>query len=177
MFKFAVGDHVHHDNFGSGFVAAIRPQAEKTGHHYLIKFESGQRIYCRDKLLTKKEKSNKMEIAVIKFRSSCKLYDFKTDIQLDINDTVVVDTDNGFGVGEVAGFKKESTMATKWVLSKVDIRAHEARLAREKKVKELKKEMDKRRKAVEEATIHAYLTQVDAEYSRIHSQLAALGEV
>lgn len=59
------------------------------------------------------------------------LYDFFTDIDLQVGDPVVCDTARGYSVGKVSGFVDKSTKATNWIVQKVDVDGHKKRLERE----------------------------------------------
>jgi len=65
------------------------------------------------------------------------LYDFFTDLQLQVGDPVVCDTIRGFSVGKVIGFVETSTKADRWIVQKVDVKGHKKRLERERLAKEL----------------------------------------
>ncbi len=64
-------------------------------------------------------------------------YDFKTDLELKIDDPVVCDTARGFSVGKVVGLLESSTKATNWIVQKVDVKGHQARLWLEKELAEM----------------------------------------
>lgn len=87
-----------------------------------------------------------IQIVSIEFEGTSTLYDFKTDLNLEIGDLVVCDTSCGYFLGTVADIKGRSDKATKWIVDKVDLKAHEERLAKERKLKELKRLMDERLK-------------------------------
>jgi predicted GTPase len=99
-----------------------------------------------------------------------KSYDFFTDIEdLKAGDTVVVDTQNGLQLAKVDMVYTEKTpgRATKWVVAKVDLSAHEARLEREKKAAELRKKLEARRKKLEEIAVYRMLAEQDPEMAEI----------
>lgn len=64
-------------------------------------------------------------------------YDFFTDLNLQVGDTVVCDTVRGYSVGKVAGLLESSTKARAWVVQKVDVEGHRKRTEREWLAKEL----------------------------------------
>ncbi|ABO49724.1 hypothetical protein Dred_1190 [Desulforamulus reducens MI-1] len=65
------------------------------------------------------------------------LYDFFTDLDLQIGDPVVCHTVRGYNVGKVVGFVDGSTKATNWIVQKVDVEGHMQRLAKIRQAKEL----------------------------------------
>lgn len=116
----------------------------------------------------------KTNIAVVSFDSG-RDYDFKNDIEvLAIGDMVVVDTVNGVAVATVVGIKDISKTATKWVIQKVDLDAHKARLAQDKIVIELKAKMEARRKELEEVNIYRILAKEDNSMAELLAQLDQL---
>jgi hypothetical protein len=64
-------------------------------------------------------------------------YDFKTDLDLKVDDPVVCDTARGYSVGKVVGFVENSTKATNWIVQKVDVEGHQARLKLEMELAEM----------------------------------------
>lgn len=65
------------------------------------------------------------------------LYDFFTDLDLSVNDPVVCDTVRGYSIGKVAGFVETSTKATNWIVQRVDVEGHQARMKGRRQAKEL----------------------------------------
>lgn len=116
-----------------------------------------------------------MFIVAVDFNSafSNKLYHFKCDIEgIDVGDKVVVDTANGLAVAEVAKVITEgSNKATKWVVDKIDMSAHEARLEKQKKLEELKEKMEQRRKEIQEFEIYRILAKEDEEMAELVKNL------
>ncbi|KZR59135.1 hypothetical protein [Pseudobacillus badius] len=100
-------------------------------------------------------------IAVVEFQTGYKRYEFKTDLELSVGDVVVVDATPGISVATVVGLKDTSKLATKWVIQKVDLTVHEERLAKEKKLKEIREKMEARRKELQEIQIYQLLAQED----------------
>jgi uncharacterized protein (DUF1919 family) len=111
-----------------------------------------------------------MKIAVISFEvgyNHYKPYDFKTDLDLKEGDLVVCDTARGYNVGQVVGIKESSKSATKWIVCKVDLEAHQKRLEHEKKLAEIKAKMEQRRKKLESLQIYRMLAQEDPEMAKL----------
>ena len=59
------------------------------------------------------------------------VYDFFTDLLVQVGDPVVCDTARGYSIGVVAGFVGQSNKAVKWIVQRVDVEGHKARLERE----------------------------------------------
>lgn len=108
---------------------------------------------------------------------SNKRYYFKSDLNLVVGDKVVLDTAYGLSIGTVRDINPTMTrniVITKWVVAKLDMTAHEARLRREKRAEEAKKRMDAIRKEAEATTLHNYLMQTNAEYAQLHYETVNL---
>lgn len=105
-----------------------------------------------------------------------KLYDFMTDFDdIKVGDMVVAETVNGLVVGTVKLIANgKSSNATKWIVDKVDVAAHNARREKEKKLADLKKQMDKRRKQVEEMDVYAHLATIDPQMKELLDQFVQL---
>lgn len=66
-----------------------------------------------------------------------KLYDYITDLDLRKGEPVVVPTGSTFSVATVVNVIDKSEKAVSWVVQKVDVEAHEARLKSEKDLEDL----------------------------------------
>ncbi|MCY7861080.1 hypothetical protein [Bacillus haynesii] len=105
---------------------------------------------------------NCKRVAVVKFDSGYKSYDFKNDIkEIELGDKAVVKTSLGFTVGNVVDFKLESRLASEWVIQRVDTESYENRLQKEKRKKELKALMERRSKELEELEAYKKLGEND----------------
>lgn len=114
-------------------------------------------------------------IAVIQFPSGYKNYHFKNHVEdLSIGDQVVCDTVQGLSVGRVTGFKDSSAQATKWIVQKIDLVEHAARVEKQKQVDALKKKMEQRRKEIQDVQVYALLAQTDPEMANMLKQLLVL---
>jgi hypothetical protein len=74
-------------------------------------------------------------------------YSFFSDLPgLEKGDSVVVDTQRGYGIGEIFAVegltKKQRGRATKWVMQKVDVEAHKKRLETATIVQEIDNQME-----------------------------------
>lgn len=102
-----------------------------------------------------------------------KTYDFFTDIEdLRVGDTVVVDSVNGLGLAKVELVVKQSpySKANKWIVQKVDLSSHEARIRKEKLASDLKKKMEARRKKLEQNAIYKMMAETDPEMAELLKQ-------
>ena len=71
-----------------------------------------------------------MQIAkVILEGAPAKLYDYYSDLDMEVGDYVVVPTGDHFGVGKVERVGKSSSRATKWVVQKVDLETYKFRMS------------------------------------------------
>lgn len=94
-----------------------------------------------------------------------KLYQFLTDIEdLKSGDKVVVDTKNGLTIATVDSIgdnPNPGIKAFKWVVQKVDLSAHEARIERERQLAALTRKMQARKQELQEIQIFALLAKED----------------
>lgn len=115
------------------------------------------------------------KIVIVEFNSSYKQYEFKNDIEgLEVGDIVVVDAAPGISIGTVTSFKDDSKVAMKWVIQKVDLVAHNERLAREKKLVEIKAKMELRRKKLQEIEIYQILAKEDKDMAALLEEYQGL---
>lgn len=65
-------------------------------------------------------------------------YDFFTDLNnLQVGDPVVCDTARGYSIGKVIGFVETSTKARSWIVQRVDVEGHRARMEERRLANEL----------------------------------------
>lgn len=91
-------------------------------------------------------------------------YVFKCDIDVQEGDLVVCETARGYGVGKVVGEEvRESRrkIASAWIVSKIDLTAHKARLEKEKRMAEIKSKMLERKKSLDEDAMFRLLAKDD----------------
>jgi len=121
-----------------------------------------------------------MKIAVVRFPNQygqSKKYEFKTDIELQVGDKVVCDTAMGYTVADVVEIKEDSSIAKKWIVSKIDLTAHLIRLEKEKKLAEIKAKLDRKRKEIEEMQILQLLAERDSEFAVLLEEYIELQKV
>lgn len=101
----------------------------------------------------------------VKFKTTpYKDYHFLTDIEdLKRGDIVVVDTALGVNVAEVQEYvtKPYTEAVAKWVISKVDLKAHKQRVARERKLMKIKEQMDARKQELQDIQLYEFLAAQD----------------
>lgn len=116
-------------------------------------------------------------VAVVNFingHNTYKDYDFLCNIPLAENDLVVVDSANGFGLARVCGIKTASRAATNWVVDRVDLEAHNARIYAETRRKELEKEMESRMRKLDKLAKYRLMAESDPEMKRMLDEMEAL---
>lgn len=65
-------------------------------------------------------------------------YDFFTDIDnLQVGDPVVCDTARGYSIGKVVALIETSTKARSWIVQRVDVEGHRARMEERRLADEL----------------------------------------
>jgi hypothetical protein len=132
------------------------------------------------------------KVAVIKFINPLiqgsyinpKNYNFLTDIEdLQPGDIVVVDTVNGLQVAEFVKYNELGLgetgvkTPTKWVVQKIDLSAHEARIEAAERAAKLKVMMEERRKKTQELEIYEILAKADPEMAKLLEEFKKLQEV
>lgn len=106
---------------------------------------------------------------------SAKEYDFWTNIpDLKKGDLVACDTVNGIVLGSVIGYAVQSIKVNRWVVSKINTRTHEMRIAREKEIAEVKRMMAARRKKLEDIHIYEMMARTDTEMAELLHKLNML---
>jgi hypothetical protein len=185
---FNIGDRVRHMNHGEGIIT--EDASNQYAECYKVKYTSG---YIREhsapflNLVQRRELPmpqlvKSKAIAVVQFPSGYKDYHFKNHMEdLEVKDNVVCHTVNGFVVGTVTGFKDASGLASKNLVQKVDIAAHNERLAqakvaaqKQKDIDKIKAEMEKRRQKIQDVQVYALLAQTDPEMATLLNTLAQL---
>lgn len=117
----------------------------------------------------------KKTIAVVEFPSGYKGYHFRNPIEdLEIGDKAVCDTVNGLTVGTVIDFRETSTQATRFIVQKIDLAAHQERVEKQKAIDALRKKMEQRRKEIQDVQVYALLAKDDPEMATMLSQLLSL---
>jgi len=109
-----------------------------------------------------------------------KIYYFKTDIEdLNEGDIVVIDSNNKLKLAEVVEADpklNENFVVKKWVVDKVDTTKYNERIQKEKRLKELKNKIDKRRKELEEIQILEMLAEKDDEMRQMLNEFKELSK-
>lgn len=130
----------------------------------------------------------KKQVAKVMFETAyhqpLKTYNFLTDISdLEKGDTVVVDTVNGLTIAKFdsyddLGFGETGVKTpSKWVIQKVDIKAHNERLAAAERVKKLKTMLETERKKAAELEIYEILAKSNPEMASLLNEYKQLQEV
>jgi hypothetical protein len=116
--------------------------------------------------------------AIVNFPTNDTEYTFCTDLNLEAGDQVVVETRHGFRVATVIktrGLTKDQmTRAYKWVVQKIDIDRHEARMAQEEVKQEIRNKLQQRKEEMEEILIYQRLAAEDSEIAGLLEELSKL---
>ena len=107
------------------------------------------------------------------------VYHFMTnDTTLQKGDTVVVDSANGMYIGTIVDIPEQSEWkkVTKWVVCKIDLTEFEKNKAREVELAKLKKQLDAKRKVLEEAKLYDILAEQDEEFAQTLKEYKQLME-
>lgn len=105
-----------------------------------------------------------------------KLYSFKTLIEVEKGDTVVVDTVNGLKLVTVVLISpKVLPEATKYVVAKVDLEEHKAMLETHKEAEKIKALMERRKQELEEMQVYEELAKHDKEIAKLLEDYKLIG--
>lgn len=114
-----------------------------------------------------------------------KEYAYKTDLDLEVGDLVVVPVDNvnsplGFTVATVSQVEGitpyRAKKATKYIVSKVDLEEYDKLVEQEKIVQEIKNQLHKRKEEAQEMMIYQSLAQTDPEIKALLVRLSEYDE-
>lgn len=118
------------------------------------------------------------KIAVVQLGDYHKTYDFfmtaEQAKEIEIGDKVVTDTARGLVLGTVVNKKAKSVYANKFIVQKVDMTAHNERIANEQRLAELQELMKKREKEVGEIDRYIRLAKSDEEMARLVNEYLKL---
>lgn len=110
-------------------------------------------------------------------RYQMKQYNYLTDIEnLKEGDLVVVHARDDFELARFVCYDNsvEEKEITKWIISKVDLSMHYARIARKEKMKAIKEKLEAERKKTEELQIYEILAAANPEIRKLLDELKEL---
>jgi sulfate adenylyltransferase subunit 1 (EFTu-like GTPase family) len=113
----------------------------------------------------------------VQFKGHPTEYIFSTDIELKVGDMVVCDTRYGLSIGEVINLEvseEQALKSCKWIVQRIDMAAHEARLEKVKRVGDIKRKMNNRKKKLEEEAIYAWMAKEDKEMAALWAEYKEL---
>lgn len=117
-------------------------------------------------------------VAGVKFETGGKEYDFFTDLDnLKSGDPLVAETVNGLHIVRFVKYKLSSANATKWIIQKIDMLSHYARIDHEKQLSKVKTAMEQKRKSLEDKYIYQMLAREDAEMAVLLDRYNELSRV
>lgn len=98
----------------------------------------------------------------VSFDEYSRNYSYKTNLtDLQQGDLVIVPTRDTFKIGTFEEYMEEDSKATRWLVSKVDFTEYNSILEKEKKLKEIKDKMDKRKETLEQKAIYKMMAESD----------------
>lgn len=111
------------------------------------------------------------------FKNDSRVFDFKTDMELQEGDTVVCHTEQGLSVGAVVVLLDNSIKATKWVVDRVNLTGHQERLMREERKKQLIAQLRHNQKKLSEIEQFSKLAEMHPESKVLLEELKSLDGV
>lgn len=110
----------------------------------------------------------------VKHVSSARIGVYYTDLDLQVGQTVVYETDNGMHVGVVTNADPDDTSAQYWVVDIVDMTEHEARIERTKQAKKLKAKLDAKRRQFQDIEVLRLIAANDPETAKMLDEYTKL---
>jgi hypothetical protein len=108
-----------------------------------------------------------LKTATVKYKTTYQEYDFITDIDLKKGDWVVTDSSNGYTVAEVIAIKELTTKSKRWIVCKIDVTAHKAKMQKEQEISKIRAKLETRRKALQDIEVYNILAQKDEEMAKL----------
>ena len=99
---------------------------------------------------------------------------FYTDLDLQVGQTVVYESENGMHVGVVTNADPDAVSAQTWIVDIVDMTAHEQRIERTKQAKKLKAKLDAKRKQFQDIELLRLIAANDPETAAMLSEYTKL---
>ena len=117
--------------------------------------------------------------ATISFRNNPKEYTYLTNLDLKEGDKVIVDSPHDgpvvVTVIKVKGLSKgQISVASKWIVQKVDMEAYYELVKRQELVQEIKNKLAQRKEEMEEMIIYKQLAKDDPEINSLLAELESL---
>lgn len=118
------------------------------------------------------------KIVEVRFKDGYgKTYDFYNSFEeVQAGDLVVVDTVRGVNVAEVVDVKSYSSKATKHVIQRVDLEAHNKRIQEEKRRTQLEEELAERKRELEKLEQYRTLAQKDEKMAALLAEYEQLNK-
>lgn len=99
----------------------------------------------------------------VKHVGSARTMVLATELELEVGQMVVYESDNGMHVGVVINTEPDTITASYWVIDIVDMTAHEARKAKAKQAAILKKKLDAKKKQFQDFELLRLIAASDPE--------------
>jgi len=114
-------------------------------------------------------------IVAVQFPSSSREYSFKTNLNLNVGDQVVVDTsNNGAAIAVVSSTDGNYGKATRWVIQKIDMKEHRERIVKEAKLLALREKLEVRRSQIEDINVYEQYAKHDPKMFELWNEYVTL---
>lgn len=107
----------------------------------------------------------------VKFDGTSNLYAYKSFIDLDVGDLVVVHANNGIALATVAELDASEEKAGKFVICKVDLNTHQSRYEEYFRQEKIIKQLEKKFREKDRLHIYAKLAEEDEEAKTLLEEL------
>ena len=105
----------------------------------------------------------KVKIVGVQFEDYDKVYYYKTFIDVKVGDMVVVEAKCSYSIAKVVSICGDSTKASKYIVSKIDIEAHKENRAKVEEQEKLMKELDRRIAEINKMQFYKQFAETDDE--------------
>jgi DNA-binding transcriptional regulator YbjK len=111
------------------------------------------------------------------FDDDPKEYYYFTDIDdLERNDYAVADSGPGLGIVKIRSFTSDASNARRWLVQKIDMKAHKERIKRQERIDTLKAQLESRRKKFEEEHLWSIMAEKDPKAAAFLAEIKKLEE-
>lgn len=104
-----------------------------------------------------------INVVGVKFEDYDKVYLYKSYIDVSIGDIVVVETRDTYSIATVVSIGEDNNKATKYVVSKLDIKTHKEKKEKVEEQNRILKELDKRVAEINKIQLYEHFAETNDE--------------
>lgn len=114
------------------------------------------------------------KIVGVEFEDYNKVYLYKSYIDVNVGDIVVVETRDTYSIATVVSIGGDSNKATKYVVSKLDIKTHEEKKEKVERQAKLKEKLDKRMLELQSINAYEKYAQIDDTIKMLYEEYKSI---